>query len=169
MLVDDKDPPWFTNKIKNLITEKNPRVLKHFHENSKNLQILNKLGSLQNLLSKSIAESKRNYYYRMADKLHNTEKGSNAYWSLLKRFLNNKKIPLIPPIFHGNEFVTNLKKLFNSFFSKQCFLISSELPTNFTYITEKRLDNVIFSIGDVDNVIQNLDPNKTKIRLVFEC
>ena len=88
---------------------------------------------------------------------------------MLKRFLNNKKIPLIPPIFHGNEFVTNLKKRFNSFFSKQCSLISSELPTNFTYITEKRLDNVIFSIGEVDNVIQNLDPNKTKIRLVFEC
>ena len=110
MLVDDKDPPWFTNKIKNLITEKNPRVFKHFHENSKNLQILNKLGSLQNLLTKSIAESKRNYYYRMADKLHNTEKGSNAYWSLLKRFLNNKKIPLIPPIFHDNEFVIYFKK-----------------------------------------------------------
>ena len=142
MLVDDKDPPWFTNKIKNLITEKNPRVLKHFHENSKNLQILNKLGSLQNLLSKSIAESKRNYYYRMADKLHNTEKGSNAYWSLLKRFLNNKKIPLIPPIFHDNEFVIYFKKKKKG--SQQIF----------SRMNEKRLDNAIFSIEEIGNIIQ---------------
>ena len=143
MLVDDKDPPWFTNKIKNLITEKNPRVLKHFHGNSKNLQILNKLGSLQNLLTKSIAESKRNYFYRMADKLHNTEKGSNAYWPLLKRFLNNKKIPLIPPIFHDNEFVI--------YFKKKKKKGSQQI---FSRMNEKRLYNAIFSIEEIGNIIQ---------------
>ena len=124
--------------------------MKHFHENSKNLQILNKLGSLQNLLSKSIAESKRNYYYRMADKLHNTEKGSNAYWSLLKRFLNNKKIPLIPPIFHDNEFVIYFKK--NKKKKKKKKKKGSQQI--FSRMNEKRLDNAIFSIEEIGNIIK---------------
>ena len=45
LLVDDKDTPWLTNKMKNLINEKNT-VFKHFPQNSYNLQTLNKLESL---------------------------------------------------------------------------------------------------------------------------
>ena len=43
----------------------------------------------------------------MANKLNNLQRNSKAYWSLLKCFLNIKKIPLIPPLFHENKFVTN--------------------------------------------------------------
>ena len=57
LLVDDKDHTWISNKIKNLINEKNT-VSKHFCRNSNNLQLLNKLESLQNLLMKSIMVSK---------------------------------------------------------------------------------------------------------------
>ena len=45
-------------------------VFKHYHYNSNNLQILNKLEYLQNLLTKSVADSKYNYYSRMANKLN---------------------------------------------------------------------------------------------------
>ena len=62
--------------------------------------MLNQLQCLQALLSKSVANSKRNYYSRLEYKLHNTRKSSKAYWSLLKRFLNNKKIPPILPVSH---------------------------------------------------------------------
>ena len=60
---------------------------------------------------------------------------------------NNKKIPLIPPLFHGDQYVIDFKKkakLFNSFFAKQCSLISnsSELPLNLHYATEKRLNTL---------------------------
>ena len=37
-------------------------------------------------------------------------------------FLNNKKIPIIPPLFYENRFVTDFAKqaeLFNSLFAKQ--------------------------------------------------
>ena len=57
-----------------------------------------------------IAESKRNYYYKIADKLHSTKRSSKAYWSLLRRFLNRKNIPLISPVFHDNKVVTDFKK-----------------------------------------------------------
>ena len=45
-------------------------------------------------------------------------------------FSNNRKIPVIPPLFHCNKFVTNFKKkteLFNSVFAKQCSLIKNEV------------------------------------------
>ena len=53
----------------------------------------------------------------MTNKLTNTEKGSKAYWSILKTILNNKKVPLIPLLFEENCFITNFTEkveLFNS-------------------------------------------------------
>ena len=71
----------------------------------------------------------------MTNKLINTQKSSKAYLSLLKGFLNNKKILFITPLFHENHFITDFKEkaeLLNSFFAKQCSLIrnDSELPTS---------------------------------------
>ena len=84
---------------------------------------------------------------------------------IIKKVLNNKKIPFIPPLFHGNEYVTDFKKkgeLFNSFFVKQCSLISntSELPLNLHFTTEKRLDMLNFFGNSIEKIIQNFDPNK---------
>ena len=54
------------------------------------------------------------------------QKNSKVYWSLLKNFLNNKKIPIIPLLFYKNRFITDFQekvKLFKFFFSKQCCII----------------------------------------------
>ena len=59
----------------------------------------------------------------MTNKLTNAEKSSKANCSMLKSFLNNKKIPLIPPSFYENRFITNFKEyaeLFNSGFLTLC-------------------------------------------------
>ena len=69
-----------------------------------------------------------------------------TYWSALKSFQNNKKIPCIPPIFHENKFVTNFKEkteLFNPFFAKQCSIIDngSEIPSFLYPKTDKSLSN----------------------------
>ena len=101
----------------------------------------------------------------MVSKLTNVQRNSKTYWSLLNRFLNNKKIPLIPPLFHENKFVIDFKEkaeLFNSFFAKQCSLIknSSKLPSLLHYLTDNRLSSVRFSQDDIAKIIQNLDPDK---------
>ena len=95
--------------------------------------------------------------------------------------MNYKKIiQPIPPLFHGNEYVTDFKKkaeLFYSFFAKQCSLISnsSEIPLNLHFTTEKRLDTRNFSNNDIEKIIQNLDPNKNhghdkiSIRMIKIC
>ena len=101
----------------------------------------------------------------MSTKLTKFHKSSKAYWSLLKTFLNNRKIPVIPPLYHEGDFVTNFKKkaeLFNSFFASQCSLIKndSKLPSHLNYKTDYRLLTVNFSIDDIAKILQNLDPNK---------
>ena len=101
----------------------------------------------------------------MSTKLTKFHKSSKAYWSLLKTFLNNKKIPLIPPLYHQGDFITNFRRkaeLFNSFFASQCSLIKndSKLPSYLYYKTDNRLSAVNFSIDDITKILQNLDPNK---------
>ena len=162
--IDDKDPPWFNTKIKSLLQEKNI-IYKNFRKDCNNTQLLRKLEHLQNRLNNSIDSSKHNYYLRMANKLNNIQKSSKAYWSISKSFLNNKKIPIIPPILHNNALVTDFKKkaeLFNSYFANQCTLINSNgtLPVNVQYLTDKRLSSFDFSEDDIMKVIQELDPNK---------
>ena len=64
----------------------------------------------------------------MTKKLTNVSKNCKAYWSLLRHLLNNKKIPLIPPLFHENKFVADFKEqteLFNSHFATQCPLVKN--------------------------------------------
>ena len=84
---------------------------------------------------------------------------------MLKIFLNNKKTPLIPPLFHENRFITDFKEkveLFNSFFSNQCSLLTncSKLPTNLSYVTDKRLRAINFTAGNKEKIIISLNPNK---------
>ena len=105
---------WFNTKIKSLLQEKN-KIYKNFRKDRNNTQLLRKLEHLQNCLNNSINSSKHNYYLRMANKLNNIQKSSKAYWSLLKSFLNNKKIPSIPPILHNNALVTNFFKKSRTF------------------------------------------------------
>ena len=119
ILCDDKDPPWFNSRIKSFLHGKN-KIFKNYRKNKTNLQLLNKLNFAQEQLNGLITLSKNNDYERMVKKLNNLQRNSKAYWSLLRCLLNNKKIPLIPPLFYENKFVTNFlekAEVFNSFFS----------------------------------------------------
>ena len=159
-------PLGLQKKIKNIIQEKN-NVYKSYQnsKNNNNTHYLRRLKVLQEDLYNAIEVSKQNDYSRIAYRLTHIQKNIKVYWTLLKRFVNNKKLPLIPPLFHGNEYVTDFKKkaeLSNSFFAKQCSLLSSssELPSNLHCTTEKRLNTLHFSNNDIEKIMQNLDPNK---------
>ena len=140
----------------NLIQEKN-NVYKSYrnNKNNNNMQYLRRLKLRQEDLHNEIEISKSNYYSRITYKLTHIQKNTKVYWALLKRFLSSKKIPLIPPYFHGNEYVTDFKKkaeLFNPFFEEQSSFISnsSEPPLNLHFTTEKRLDTLNFSNNDIE-------------------
>ena len=164
IVCDDKDPPWFNGKIKSLINEK-LRTYNAYRKNIGSSQLRKNLSSLQQRLHDLIDDSKQKYFLRLTQKLYTIQKGTKAYWALLKIFLNIRKIPVIPPLFHNNKFVTEFKEkaeLFNSFFAKQCSLIKngSKRPPRLHFLTEKRLSTVKFVSNDILKIIQNLNPNK---------
>ena len=107
MAIDDKKI-----KIQKKIIQEKNNVYKSYRnsKNNNNTHCLRRLKVLQEDLHNAIEISKQNYYFRIAYKLTHIQKNTKVYWTLLKRFFNNKKIPLIPPLVHGNEYVTEFKK-----------------------------------------------------------
>ena len=103
---DDRDPPWINSSIRRLIQDKN-EAYKHFKRSNNNNHNFENFQSLQNLLGVSIEASKKNYYSHLSMKLMELSTSPKTYWSVLKSFHNNKKIPCIQPIFYENTFVTN--------------------------------------------------------------
>ena len=70
VLCDVRDPPWFNNKIKSLIREKNI-IFKRFGSDRRNVFLRRQLKCFQGRLNGSIKASKQKYYCRMTNKLSN--------------------------------------------------------------------------------------------------
>ena len=92
---------------------------------------------------------------------------SKCYWSLLKTLLNRKKIPFIPPLFHGDKYTVDFQEkseIFNSFFADQCCPISngSFLPSELQLRTDSTLSSCHFAKEDILRIINNLDLNKAQ-------
>ena len=105
---DDRDPHWFIKKIKRISQEKN-NAFKIYRNNSSNIVLTIRLSSLQVRLNNSIECAKEKFHNKIANKLNETHENAKTYWSLIKMLLNNKKIPLIPPLYYDNRFITDLK------------------------------------------------------------
>ena len=106
------------------LSQEGTLLLETFRSNRNSVERITCLNSLNDRSALLINTAKQNYYSKIVEKLQNTQRSSKAYWSLLKIFPNNKKIPVIPPLYHKNEFPIDFKKkaeLFNSFFADQCF------------------------------------------------
>ena len=163
IVCDDRDPPWINNRIKKLIYGRNS--LYKDHRKNNDTQIFEKLTLLQKNLHLATEELKDTYYSNLSTKLPKQKSNPKTYWSVLKRFLNNKKIPCIPSLFHENKLVTDFREkaeIFNYFFAKQCSLINSDssLPCEIIKKTNNCLYSVRFSTEDTLQIINNLDSNK---------
>ena len=164
IVCDEKNPPWFHGKIKSLFNEK-IRTYNACRKNIDNIQLRKNLSSLEQWLRDLIDDSKQKYFLRLTQKLTTIQESTKLYWALLKTFLNNRKIAVIPPLFHNDKFVTDFKEKaepFNSFFAKQCSLIrnKSKRHSRLHFLTDKCLSIVKFVNNDILKAIQNLNPNK---------
>ena len=117
------------------------------------------------LLNQSIQIAKQNYVNKIAQRLCDPNTSSKCYWSLLKTLLNGKKIPCIPPLFHGDKYIVGFQEkseIFNSFFADQCSPISngSVLPSELPLRTDSTLSTCHFAKEYILRIINNLDPNK---------
>ena len=164
IICDDRDPPWINNRIKKLIYERNN--LCNVYRVNNNTQISEKRTLLQKKLDLAMEESKDTYYFNLSTKLVKQKSNLKIYWSVLKRYLSNKKIPCIPSLFYENKLVTDFRKkaeIFNSFFARQqCSQINSDssLPSKMIKKTDNSLYSVKFSTENILQIINKLDSNK---------
>ena len=98
---DDKDPPWIDISIRRLFQDTN-EAYKPFKRSNQKSQCFENFQSLQNLLGVSIEASKERYS-RLSKKLMDPTASPKTYWSVLKSFHNDKKMPCIRSIFHENN------------------------------------------------------------------
>ena len=119
---NDKDPPCMTPNLRNKINWKNG-IYKDYIKNRKpNYHYL----QLQNTISEVsvvISRGKDDYQSRLAQKPSDLISSPKTYWSILKRFFNGKKVPIIPPLQINNKLESDFKikaNYFNSFFASKC-------------------------------------------------
>ena len=66
-------------------------------------------------LNDLISYTKDLYYENLAKKLNNPLLQAKTYWSILKSFYNDRKVPLIPPLLIDDKFVTDIQTKINIF------------------------------------------------------
>ena len=91
-----------------------------------------------------LIEKSKNDYYSKLNLISNKATSSKAYWSILKTFLNDKKILYISSVFHDNKFAIDFRE------KKLKFLIqslksnvhnnNSELSKIVLFLDEKHLN-----------------------------
>ena len=145
-----------TEKIKNKINLK------------RSLSKSNKFSEIQMLsteISTLILERKEKYFHDLSMKLNDPKTSAKTYWSILKSFYNDSKIPLIPPLLVNNKIVSDFTEkanLFNDFFATQCTPLSNNnvLPSAISFKTQSRLSSINFEKEDILKIIRNLNVNK---------
>ena len=149
-------------EIENLITAKND-VFKKQLKNNRNRYYTYKYKALQWKLQNLKESFKESYYKRVSGNQSSVSTSSKCYWFLLKRMLNDKKIPAI---ISYNNFISNLKEksgLFNKHFSEKCSLIQSKstIPSVFIPRFRNLFSSFQFTADDIKSKINKLDTNKT--------
>ena len=81
--------------------------------------------ALRNKLTCTTENAKSEYYSKLSMKLSNPETSSKTYWSILKSFVNDKKIPIMP---HYMSMV-----IFLPIFAKKMNFLTSYLQSNVLY------------------------------------
>ena len=90
-----KYPNWMNPKIISFLRDRSELTKRYYSnptEENKNLT------DKSNEYSNMIVEAKDRYTNKLSKKLDDPSTMPQAYWSVLNTFLNNKKIPNIPPL-----------------------------------------------------------------------
>ena len=100
----------------------------------------------------------------MSLKLDNSDTAPKSYWSIMNKFLNNKKLSIISPVIFKGKLMSYFEKkaeLFNNHFASQRSLVknASALP-NLEHKTDKRLNYFFMNKNYILSIIKNLNASK---------
>ena len=152
------NPPWINSQVKHLINEKNA-MYKNYLKNNQSNQSFETFQSFQSQVSSLIASLKNKYYSKV---VKDSSTGSKTYWLILNTFLNNKNMPVIPPILHDNKYIADFKQK-TEIFNSQCspLINDSKIPSECSRKSNESLHSITFEINDIEKIIKNLEANKS--------
>ena len=162
--IDDTDPVRMNDSIK----AKTKTKILLFKQYIQNERFESDFGFLKALITEHnelISSTKIMYYEKLGKKSNNPLLQAKTYWSILKTFYSNKKVPLIPPVLTEDKFVTDTRtkaNIFNKFFAEQCTPLSNGgvLPVNQMFFTQARLRSLDFKEVEILKIIRALNINK---------
>ena len=135
------------------VREKRSKLTKFFYKNSQKREEKEKLEAKAAYCTEQIMNAKNDYTQRMNNKLNDPKAAPKTYWSILTKFLYNKKIPAIPPLLVNGKFVSDFfakANLFNNFFASIYTPInngSRMLPS--AYKTNVRINSFRINHNDI--------------------
>ena len=137
--IDYKTPERINRLIK-LSFKKRSKLTKRYHSNptANNKEAVDFQAKECTSL---IIEYKERFITKMSAKLYNSKTVPKTCWSIINKFLSNKKTPIVPPVLVNGELVSDFEQkanLFNNYFASQCTPIKngSKLP-KFSYKLKK--------------------------------
>jgi len=160
---DDRDAPWVTPTLKNLL-RKDRNIYSDWNRNGRIPIRYASVKQHQEKTKKAIIEAKSRFLENLSNKICNPSTGQKTFWSAYKRLSNKKKNTNIPPLFENGKYISNFKQkasIFNNYFAVQCqpFNIESTLP-ELTLLTRNSLCDISFSHEQIITIIKKLDPKK---------
>ena len=177
--IRNKDEVWMTAEVKKSLLEKG-KIYEKYVKNGRKSQDLEVLIKAQSKCRKAVKDAKKSYYSHLGNSLNDPSLSSKKYWSILKKFLNKKKAPRIPPVRDNrNNLVADVSEkanIFNNFFANQCSLIdtNSVLPPDIL-ATNLKLDSIGLDEAKILSLIRGLNTNKAhgwdeiSIRMIKIC
>ena len=165
--------------IKSKIKTKD-KLFKQYFENSRFEVDFVLVESLIAEINDLISTKKTLYYENLAKKLNNPLLQAKTYWSILKTFYNDKKVPVTPPLLIDGQFITDIQtkaNIFNRFFADQCTPLKNDsvLPASQTFLTRSRLCSLNFDEEEILKIIRALNVHKAhghdeiSIRMIKIC
>ena len=166
------------NKSNTLSFKKRSKITKRYYVNPtdyKKEMLLHQTSEC----TKLIVEAKDKYQAKLSSKLDNPDTARKTYCSIINKFLNNKNVPIIPPVLFEGKLISDFQEkdeLFNNHFASQCSLVknASALP-NLEYKTDERLNYFEINENDILSIIKNLNASKAhgwdkiSIRMIKLC
>ena len=143
---DNKTPDWMNRSIA-LSIKKQSTLTKRYYANPTGYNKEMLLHQVSEC-TKQIIEAKDKHLAKLNSKLDNPDRAPKTYWSIINKFLNNKKIPITSPVLYEGDLISDLGKkaeLCNNHFASQCSLVkNASTLTSLECKADERLNILIY-------------------------
>ena len=129
--LDFKKPVWMNKEITLLLKKRSKLTKKYYNDPTYHNKSLMVNAAFE--CTRLITAANEKNFIRLSTKLEDLSAAPKTYWSILNRFLSNKKILIIQPILAEDRVVSTFAEkaeLFNLYFASQCTRVinKSQLP-----------------------------------------